>query len=55
VLASSDTPELIGLSHSVLVVRDGAITGQLSREQLDSADAQEQIFRLASDQTLSTV
>jgi len=55
VLASSDTPELIGLSHRVLVVRDGAITGQLSREQLDSADAQEQIFRLASDQTLSTV
>lgn len=54
-LASSDTPELIGLSHRVLVVRDGEITGELSRDQLDQPDAQEQIFRLASDQTLLQV
>ena len=52
ILASSDTPELIGLSHRVLVVRDGEITGELSRAELDSEDAQEMIFRLASDQTL---
>lgn len=54
-LASSDTPELIGLSHRVLVVRSGEITGELSREQLDQDDAQEQIFRLASDQALLEV
>ena len=52
ILASSDTPELIGLSHRVLVVRDGQVTGELSRAELDSDDAQEKIFRLASDQTL---
>lgn len=52
ILASSDTPELIGLSHRVLVVRDGEITGELSRAELDGEDAQELIFRLASDQTL---
>lgn len=52
VLASSDTPELIGLSHRVLVVRGGEITGELLRGELDQPDAQEQIFRLASDQAL---
>lgn len=50
VLVSSDMPELIGLSHRVLVVRAGGIAGELSREQLDRDDAQEQIFRLASGQ-----
>jgi ribose transport system ATP-binding protein len=48
VLVSSDMPELIGLSHRVLVVRGGMVAGELSREQLDRDDAQEQIFRLAS-------
>lgn len=52
-LASSDTPELIGLSHRVLVIRDGQITGELDREALDRADAQENIFRLASGQELT--
>lgn len=55
VLASSDTPELIGLSHRVLVVRGGEITGELGRKELDQEDAQEQIFRLASDQALLEV
>lgn len=54
-LVSSDTPELIGLSHRVLVVRGGEITGELSREDLDREDAQERIFRLASDQALLEV
>jgi len=48
VLVSSDMPELIGLSHRVLVVRDGTVAGELSRADLDRDDAQEQIFRLAS-------
>jgi ribose transport system ATP-binding protein len=54
-LVSSDTPELIGLSHRVLVVRGGAITGELLRGDLDKPDAQEQIFLLASDQSVLEV
>lgn len=54
-LVSSDTPELMGLSHRVLVVRGGEITGELTREELDREDAQERIFRLASDQALLEV
>jgi ribose transport system ATP-binding protein len=53
VLVSSDMPELIGLSHRVLVVRGGGIAGELTRAQLDRDDAQEQIFRLASGQSIS--
>jgi ribose transport system ATP-binding protein len=55
VLVSSDTPELIGLSHRVLVIRAGEITGELLRGDLDRDGAQEQIFRLASDQALLEV
>lgn len=55
VLVSSDTPELIGLSHRVLVVRSGCFTGELLRSDLDRPDAQEQVFRLASDQALVDV
>jgi ribose transport system ATP-binding protein len=51
VLVSSDMPELIGLSHRVLVVRAGGIAGELTRAGLDRDDAQEQIFRLASGQS----
>jgi len=49
-LVSSDMPELIGLSHRVLVVRAGGLVGELSRADLDRDDAQEKIFRLASGQ-----
>lgn len=52
VFVSSDMPELIGLSHRVLVVRGGAIVGELDRADLDCEDAQERIFRLASGQTM---
>jgi ribose transport system ATP-binding protein len=50
ILVSSDMPELIGLSHRVLVVRAGGVAGELTRADLDRDDAQEQIFRLASGQ-----
>ncbi|NVN40182.1 sugar ABC transporter ATP-binding protein [Ameyamaea chiangmaiensis] len=46
-LASSDMPELINLSHRVLVLRGGAIMGELSKEELD----QEKILRLAMGKT----
>lgn len=50
ILASSDMPELMGLSHRVLVIRDGKASGEMSREELDQDDAQERVFRLASGQ-----
>ncbi len=42
-LASSDMPELINLSHRVLVIRGGAIVGELGAGELE----QETILRLA--------
>ena len=48
-LVSSDMAELIGLSHRVLVVRGGSIVDELSRAELNRPDAQERIFRSASD------
>ena len=42
-LASSDMPELINLSHRVLVMRGGAVEGELRRDELD----QQRILRLA--------
>ncbi len=54
-LVSSDTPELIGLSHRVLVIRAGEITGELLRDDLNQDSAQEKIFRLSSDQALLQV
>lgn len=51
-LVSSDMPELIELSHRVLVLRSGAVVGELNRGQLDREDAQVQIFRYASGQFL---
>jgi ribose transport system ATP-binding protein len=53
VFVSPDMPELIGLSHRVVVVRAGEIVGELDRAALDKGDAQEQIFRLASGQELT--
>jgi len=55
VVVSSDMPELIGLSHRVLVVREDKIVGELDRAALDAADAQEQIFRLASGQEIQVL
>lgn len=51
IFVSSDMPELIGLSHRVLVARGGAMVGELDRAALSCEDAQERIFRMASGQT----
>lgn len=48
VMASSDMSEIIGLSHRVVVFSEGAISGELSRADLDMENAQERIFELAS-------
>ena len=47
-LASSDMPELINLSHRVLVIRAGGIMGELKKDELD----QERILRLAMGRQL---
>lgn len=47
-LVSSDMPELIALSHRVLVMRGGAVVGELTRSELDAEDAQVKIFNYAS-------
>jgi ribose transport system ATP-binding protein len=47
-MASSDMPEILGLSHRALVLRGGAIVGELDRTQLDAEDVQATIFHLAS-------
>lgn len=49
-LVSSDMPELIGLSHRVLVIRSGEISGEMNRKELDQDNAQIRIFEYASGQ-----
>jgi ribose transport system ATP-binding protein len=47
-MASSDMPEIVGLSHRAFVMRGGALVGELSRDDLDHPDVQESVFRLAT-------
>ncbi len=47
-MASSDMPEVLALSHRALVMRSGHIAGELDRAALRSATAQDTIFRLAA-------
>ena len=53
-LVSSDMPELIGLSDRVLVIRGGGVVKEMNRNDLDSKEAQIEIFRAASAQSLFT-
>jgi len=48
VMASSDMPEILALSHRALVLRKGRVVGELDRAALESPLAQDRIFRLAS-------
>jgi ribose transport system ATP-binding protein len=48
VMASSDMPEIIGLSHRAFVMRDGALVGELDRDALDHPAVQESVFRMAT-------
>ncbi|WP_235500270.1 sugar ABC transporter ATP-binding protein [Leifsonia sp. Root227] len=49
-MASSDMPEILSLSHRALVLRDHAVVAELARDQLSDAAVQDTIFRLASGQ-----
>jgi ribose transport system ATP-binding protein len=48
VMASSDMPEVVGLSHRAFVMRGGVMVGELDREALDHPEVQESVFRLAT-------
>ncbi|MCW2689716.1 MAG: sugar transporter [Mycobacterium sp.] len=48
VMASSDMPEIIGLSHRAFVMRRGALVGELDRDALDHPAVQESVFRMAT-------
>jgi len=48
IVISSELPELIGLTHRVLVMREGAVAGELGRDALALGDCEERIVRIAS-------
>lgn len=50
VMASSDMPEILSLTHRTLVMREGTFAAELSRDELSHPDVQDRIFRLASGQ-----
>ena len=47
-MASSDMPEILSLSHRALVMRDSGVVAELTKEELQQEDAQDRIFRFAS-------
>ena len=47
-MASSDMPEVLSLSHRALVMRGGEMVGELDHQALRSQSAQDTIFRLAA-------
>jgi ribose transport system ATP-binding protein len=55
VMASSDMPEILSLSHRAFVMRELGVVGELDRAQLDSPTVQDTIFRLASGQNAAPV
>jgi ABC-type sugar transport system ATPase subunit len=54
-MISSELPEIIGMSDRVLVMCEGRIAGQLNRQQLLAADAQEVIIALAGAHSSSPI
>jgi ABC-type sugar transport system ATPase subunit len=48
VVISSELPELIGLAHRVVVMREGRLVGEVGRDGLAAADCEERIVRMAS-------
>ncbi|MFE7198163.1 sugar ABC transporter ATP-binding protein [Microbacterium oxydans] len=53
VMASSDMPEILALSHRALVLKDGGVVAELDRAALQQPDVQDRIFRLASGLDIS--
>jgi ribose transport system ATP-binding protein len=48
IMASSDMPEILKLSHRALVLKEGRVVGELGQKELDGPDVQDTLFRLAS-------
>jgi len=48
IVISSELPEVIGLSHRVVVLHQGEVAGELTRDRLLREDCEERIVRLAS-------
>ncbi|EMY35542.1 ABC transporter-like protein [Arthrobacter crystallopoietes BAB-32] len=55
IMASSDMPEILSLSHRALVLAKGSIVAELSHEEMQQPDAQDRIFRYASAQALAPI
>lgn len=53
-MASSDMPEILSLSHRAFVMREGMLVAELDREQLAEDTVQDTIFRHASGMTAVT-
>lgn len=53
VMASSDMPEILALSHRALVLKGGGVVAELDRTALQQPDVQDRIFRLASGLDIS--
>ncbi|MSR42222.1 MAG: sugar ABC transporter ATP-binding protein [Phycisphaerales bacterium] len=51
IVVSSELPELRGLCDRVVVLRNGRLVGELSRDRLHLPDAEERLIRLASGLT----
>jgi rhamnose transport system ATP-binding protein len=47
-MISSELPEVLGMADRVLVMHEGRLTGELSREQAD----EESVMRAATGQTV---
>ena len=54
IMASSDLPEILSLSHRALVMRELTVVGELTKIELRDPQAQDQIFRLASGLAATT-
>ena len=50
VMASSDMPEILSLSHRALVLRDRTVVAEIRRPELSDPGVQDTIFRFASGQ-----
>ena len=48
IVISSELPELIGLSHRVVVMRAGRVAGEIDRSMLAAPGCEERIVRMAS-------
>lgn len=55
IMASSDMPEILSLSHRALVMREGTVAAELSRAELMDPSVQDRIFRHASGQETTSV